>query len=195
MLALHSMMTPSTERNAERWIVLAILSAFSLAGCELETPVFDGDARAGYPEVTTDSGCVCSYPPSDNSFKTVLASLSCVCGAPGRPCATYDVAISRCQSEPFLDLFVERTYAACNLVAVSFHTGFVGGDDVYDAITHELVGTSWGSDVPFRDPCDSTDVHLVKAGTLPLAHCQVTQTRKFCPPSDGGLAGGAPLGL
>jgi hypothetical protein len=175
------MAAPNPERrNANRWIALTILGALSFGACEMEAPV-PGDA--GYPQVTSDSGCVCTYSVGTGGFS--LVPLSCLCGASDKPCPNYDAAISACQTD-FRDSLVETTYSACNLVSVVYQGGFTSSERVYDGTTHELVGSSWGGDVPFQDPCGRM-VFSVHAGTFPAPHCKVTQTRKFCPSSEGGL--------
>src|SRR5687768_8523571 len=138
------MAEPNPERrNGDRWIALTILGALSFGACEMEAPV-SGDA--GYPQVTSDSGCICTYSLSTGGFSPTwsLVPLSCLCGASDRPCANYDAAFSACQADFFRDSLVETTYSACNLVSVVHQGGFTGSERVYDATTRELVGSSWG---------------------------------------------------
>jgi hypothetical protein len=172
------MTIPKTRSRIGGWrIALTMVGALSFAACEMKAPAHDPDAS--YPQVTSDSGCVCTYPPSDGVLLRALVSLSCVCGAPGRPCPNYDSAVSACMSPHSPDLLFETTYSGCNLISVAFEGGFTHYQSVYDATTHELVGSSSGSDVGTLDPCGK-HVGSVVAGVLPV-HCQATSTRKFCP--------------
>src|SRR5688572_6304825 len=151
---------PNPERrNGDRWIALTILGALSFGACEMEAPV-PGDA--GYPQVTSDSGCVCTYSISIGGFSPTwsLVPLSCLCGASDKLCPNY--------------------------VSVVHQGGFVGSESVYDATTHELVGRSWGGDTPSQDPC-GTMAYSVHAGTFPAPDCKATQTGIFCPASEGEL--------